>query len=152
MGSRVVPGRADLVRSVRQLAARVRRLEARAAYATAPVAFCPFDVSQGVPVAGGDFVACYAAAVPRGTEKGLWVWVLCGNGADAVVEVRLACDWYPAVGEAVASAAGGRQWVRVGMEVPEGWPLGEFAPVMVQARRVSAADAATVQVSTAYRW
>ncbi|MFC6883372.1 hypothetical protein [Actinomadura yumaensis] len=68
------------------------------------------------------------------------------------MEAKLRCEVYPVDGAAVATAVGGSgQWLLVSLEFPESWPVGQVAPVLVQARRLSGTDATTVQVSTAHR-
>lgn len=146
-GSRLVARPPDAVRAVTVLRNTVVQGQRRQRPDT--LAFVAADVATGVACTSASFVRAVKTLVTR-SGAALYVDVSAGTGAASVVEARLAVPDLGLTGAAVATASGGTEHlIRVTLPLPDAWPMGEAHLVYVEARRVSGADATTVQVVAA---
>ncbi len=144
LGSRLVNRPPSLIRSVAAIrdnvgtnSSRIRREE---------ITFAPADVTRGEPAISATMASTHVTKVYRSGHT-LFVDLAMWLGAGSVMSAQLTVPDLGISGNiATTTGGGGEQDLRVSLDLPSGWELGDIHRVYVQAMRVSGADATTVRV------
>lgn len=148
-GSRLVTRAPDLVRSlvgmrddIQSSARRVRREE---------MSVAPADWTRGEPAVSATMANVHVTLVYR-SGHALFFDLYAGTGAGSVLEAQLSVpDLSVTSASATSTPAGGERLLRLQLDMPATWQVGEALLVYVQARRVSGADATTLRVLRAWQ-
>lgn len=146
-GARTTPHPPNLIRSLRALGRQVDDNR----WQRSPQSLA------AIPAAGGG-QPCTATVMTSVWR--MWAYragasVFCDVVAEAltasVVAAQLTAPDWAVTGAQVTSAAGGEQVLRLQLDYPDAWPPGTPGWVVVQAYRVSGADATTILVARAWQ-
>jgi hypothetical protein len=148
-GSRQVPKPPNLVRSFKELEARLAKLAALTRPET--LTAVPASPTRWEPATAATMTNVLRMRVYRSGSK-ILADVGCGTGAGSVMSVQLTCPDLGVSGAAATTASGGTERiVRVTLDLPTSWESGAVHAVYVQAMRVSGADSTTCQVLRAWQ-
>jgi hypothetical protein len=147
-GSRLVTRTPDLVRALVgmrddiQATRRPRREE---------MGFAPADWTRGEPATSAVMANVHVTLVYR-SGHAVFVDLLAGTGTSSVLAAQLVQPDLGLTGSAATTTpAGGERQLRLQLDMPATWQVGEARLVYVQAQRVSGADATTLRVLRAWQ-
>lgn len=148
-GSRLVDKTPNLIREIQSLRRQVETTRDKTRPET--LTFVPSAATAWPACTSATMVSMVKTLVYR-SGRIVYAVVGCGTGAGSVMEVQLTCPDLGVTGPAVQTASGGTERdVQVQLVMPTAWVSGDAHMVIVQGRRVSGADATTLQVLRAWQ-
>lgn len=148
-GSRLVDLPPNIAREIWKIKAAIRALKDR----TRPemLVFVSADVAKAEAFTSASMVNTLMTYMYRSGDT-VYADVLVTTGAASVVETQLWVSSLSLAGTPVTSAAGGTERIlRLTLQLPPAWEMGEARRIYVQARRVSGADATAIRVLRAWQ-
>lgn len=148
-GSRLVNRTSNIIRSVSTMrdgvqanVSRIRRED---------IMFAPSDPARGEPCTAATMTSTHVTRIYRSGHV-LLVDVALWLGVDSMMSAQISVPDLGAASPVASSVeGGGEQDVRLTLDLPPEWQLGDDYRVYVQAMRVSGADATTVRVLRAWQ-
>jgi len=148
-GNRLVTRTPNLVRSlvgmrddIQNSSRRIRRED---------ITVAPADWTRGEPATSATMADVHVTLVYR-SGHALYFDLYAGTGAGSVLEAQLSVPDLSVTSAAVMTTpAGGERLLRLQLDMPATWQVGDAHLVYVQARRVSGADATTLRVLRAWQ-